>query len=35
MAYKTMNKNKISKEPENNRISNDRGVGSSDLLEKN
>ncbi|MGR3174264.1 MAG: hypothetical protein ACUZ8N_06660 [Candidatus Scalindua sp.] len=35
MANKVIDKNKISKEPENNRIVNGRGVGSTDLLCKN
>jgi hypothetical protein len=32
MANKIIDKNKINKEPKNNRIANDRGVGSTDLL---
>ena len=32
MANNTIDKNKISKEPENNRIANGGGVGSTDLL---
>lgn len=32
MANKIIDKNKINKEPKNNRIANGRGVGSTDLL---
>jgi hypothetical protein len=32
LANKIIDKNKINKEPKNNRIANGRGVGSTDLL---
>jgi hypothetical protein len=32
LANKIIDKNKINKEPDNNRIANDGGVGSTDLL---
>jgi hypothetical protein len=32
LANKIIDKNKISKEPKNNRITNGGGVGSTDLL---
>ncbi len=32
MANKIIDKDKINKEPENNRIANVRGVGSTDLI---
>jgi len=32
MANKIIDKNKINKEPRNNRITNDGGVGSTDLV---
>jgi hypothetical protein len=32
LANEIIDKNKINKEPNNNRIANDRGVGSTDLL---
>ncbi len=35
MANKIIDKNKINKEPKNNRIANGRGVGSTDLLDAN
>ncbi len=34
MANKIIVENKINKEAENNRLANDRGVGSTDLLEE-
>ncbi len=35
LANKIIDKNKINREPENNLIAQDRGVGSTDSLEKN
>ncbi|MCP4373968.1 MAG: hypothetical protein GY797_38565 [Deltaproteobacteria bacterium] len=32
MANKIIDKNKINKEPKDNRIANDRGVGSTDFV---